>query len=91
MGFITTTGVLLEACCARPFLVRTVFVATTAVAPPASRRIDDRLLSVRPERNEHQRGETAMPHGDFPTVTRLSTRPLPTSITETSLEGPLAL
>src|SRR5713101_7454555 len=30
VGFITTTGVQLEACCARPFLVRTGFVANTA-------------------------------------------------------------
>src|SRR6266481_5937432 len=32
VGFITTTGVLLEACCAKPFLVRTRFVNNPSVA-----------------------------------------------------------
>jgi hypothetical protein len=71
VGFITTTGVLLEACCARPFLVRTGFVANTA-GGRASRGLDHagllepRLPHRRPERRrldalvpDPQHGETS--------------------------------
>jgi hypothetical protein len=38
VGFITTIGVLCEACCARPFLVRTGFVANTGSSRVGARR-----------------------------------------------------